>query len=141
MGDDAALIDSLYDELEKHRVDFTSFFRALAMLLRGEGAMMQALLPAPDSMAPWIADWWQRIEQGVANPLELAQAMDSMNPLYIPRNHLVEAALEAAEGGDLAPWLELLEVVRAPFEERPGLEQFAEPAPVDAPPYTTFCGT
>lgn len=141
VGDDAALIDSLFDELEKHSVDFTSFFRALAMLLRGEGTMMQALLPAPDSMSPWIADWWQRIEQRVANPLELAQAMDSMNPLYIPRNHLVEAALEAAEGGDLAPWLELLEVVRAPFEERPGLERFAEPAPVDAPPYTTFCGT
>jgi uncharacterized protein YdiU (UPF0061 family) len=140
-GDDAALIDSLFDELEKQGVDFTSFFRALAMLLRGEGAMMQALLPAPDAMAPWIADWWQRIEQGAANPLELADAMDAVNPLYIPRNHLVEAALEAAEAGDLAPWLELLEVVRHPFEVRPGLGRFAEPAPADAAPYTTFCGT
>ena len=139
--DDAELIDSLFDELEKHSVDFASFFRALAMLLRGEGAMMQALLPAPDALAPWIADWWQRIEQAAANPLELADAMDRVNPLYIPRNHLVEAALEAAEAGDLAPWLELLDVVRHPFEARPGLERFAEPAPADAAPYTTFCGT
>lgn len=139
--DDAELIDSLFDELEKHSVDFTSFFRALAMLLRGEGTMMQALLPAPDAMAPWIADWWQRIEQGAANPLELADAMDAVNPIYIPRNHLVEAALDAAEAGDLAPWLELLEVVRDPFAARPGLERFAEPAPADAAPYTTFCGT
>ncbi len=140
-GDDAELIDSLFGELDKHSVDFTSFFRALAMLLRGEGAMMQALLPIADAMAPWIADWWQRIEQGAANPLELADAMDAVNPLYIPRNHRVEAALEAAETGDLAPWLELLEVVRAPFDARPGLERFAEPAPADAAPYTTFCGT
>lgn len=139
--DDAELIDNLFDELEKHSVDFTSFFRALAMLLRGEGTMMQALLPAPDAMAPWIADWWQRIEQGAANPLELADAMDAVNPIYIPRNHLVEAALDAAEAGDLAPWLELLEVVRDPFAARPGLERFAEPAPADAAPYTTFCGT
>ena len=140
-GDDAELIDNLFDELEKHSVDFTYFFRALAMLLRGEGTMMQALLPAPDAMAPWIADWWQRIEQGAANPLELADAMDAVNPIYIPRNHLVEAALDAAEAGDLAPWLELLEVVRDPFAARPGLERFAEPAPADAAPYTTFCGT
>ncbi|MFN4357527.1 protein adenylyltransferase SelO [Sphingopyxis alaskensis] len=140
-GDDAELIDRLFDELEKHRVDFTTFFRALAMLLRGEGAMMQALLPAPDAMAPWIADWWQRIEQDAANPLDLADAMDAVNPLYIPRNHRVEAALEAAEAGDPAPWLELLEVVRQPFAARAGRERFAEPAPADAAPYTTFCGT
>lgn len=140
-GGDADLIDGLFDELEKHSVDFTSFFRALAMLLRGEGAMMQALLPASDAMAPWIADWWRCIEQGAANPLALADAMDAANPLYIPRNHLVEATLEAAEAGDLAPWLELLEVVRNPFEARPGHERFAEPAPAHAAPYTTFCGT
>lgn len=139
--DDAQLIDNLFDELEKHGVDFTSFFRALAMLLRGEGAPMQALLSAPDAMASWIADWWQRIEQGAGNPLDLADAMDRVNPLYIPRNHLVEAALDAAEAGDLAPWRELLDVVRSPFEARPGLERFAEPGPADAAPYTTFCGT
>ncbi|WP_338425844.1 protein adenylyltransferase SelO [Sphingopyxis kveilinensis] len=140
-GNDAELIDGLFDELEKHSVDFTSFFRALAMLLRGEGAAMRALLPVPDAMAPWIAGWWQRIEEGAANPLELADAMDAVNPIYIPRNHLVEAALDAAEDEDLAPWLELLEVVRAPFDARPELERFAAPAPADAPPYTTFCGT
>ncbi|WP_188236152.1 protein adenylyltransferase SelO [Sphingopyxis sp. LK2115] len=140
-GDDAGLIDGLFDELEKHSVDFTSFFRALAMLLRGDGATMQALLPAPDAMAPWIADWWRRIERGAANPIELADAMDGVNPLYIPRNHIVEATLDAAEGGDLDPWLDLLDVVRHPFAARAGLERFAEPAPVDAAPYTTFCGT
>lgn len=140
-GDDAELIDSLFDELEKHSVDFTTFFRALAMLLRDDGAAMQALLPAPDAMAPWISGWWQRIEQSAQNPLELAEAMDRVNPAYIPRNHLVEAVLEAAEAGDLAPWRELLDVVRDPFVARAGLERFAEPGPVDAAPYTTFCGT
>ena len=140
-GDDGALIDTLFDEMETHAVDFTSFFRALAMLLRGDGAMLEALLPAPDAMAPWIALWWDRIAHGSVGPIEHAAAMDAVNPLYIPRNHLVEAALEAAEGGDLGPWLELLEVVRHPYEMRAGHERFAAPAPADAAPYQTFCGT
>ncbi|SBV32784.1 conserved protein of unknown function [uncultured Sphingopyxis sp.] len=140
-ADDGELIDSLFDELETHAVDFTSFFRALAMLLRGDGAMLESLLPSADAMAPWIAAWWERIEHDSMGPVEHADAMDAVNPLYIPRNHLVEEALEAAEAGDLAPWLKLLGVVRNPYEVRPGLERFTLPAPADAGPYKTFCGT
>src|SRR3546814_3847854 len=49
-ADDSELIDSLFDELETHSVDFTSFFRALAMLLRGDGTMLESLLPGADAM-------------------------------------------------------------------------------------------
>jgi uncharacterized protein YdiU (UPF0061 family) len=140
-ADDSELIDTLFDELEEHEVDFTSFFRALAMLLRGDGTMLENLLPAPDVLAPWIGLWWERMEHDAAELLARADAMDAVNPIYIPRNHLVEAALEAAEAGDMAPWLELLEVVRNPYEARAGLERFAEPGPEDAAPYKTFCGT
>ncbi|KGB53659.1 YdiU family protein [Sphingopyxis sp. SE2] len=140
-ADDSELIDGLFDELETHSVDFTAFFRALAMLLRGDGAMLESLLPSADAMAPWIAAWWDRIALDSSGPIVLAAAMDAVNPLYIPRNHLVEETLEAAEAGDLAPWLQLLGVVRHPYEVRPGLERFTLPAPADAGPYKTFCGT
>ena len=139
-ADDGALIDALFDRLEEHRIDFTSFFRALAMLLRGEGRALEGLLPASDAMAPWIAEWWERIEGG-GSPLDRADAMDRENPLYIPRNHLVEAALGAAEAGDLAPWSELLEVVRHPYARRPEWSLFEAPAPAEFGPYKTFCGT
>ena len=68
--------------------------------------------------------------------------MDRVNPVYIPRNHRVEEALAAATGGDMEPLGKLLEAVTRPFDERPGLEGFAGPAPEgfgDA--YRTFCGT
>jgi uncharacterized protein YdiU (UPF0061 family) len=138
---DEQLIDSLFGELEQHAVDFTSFFRALAQLLRGDGDMLQSLLPDAEAMAPWIADWWAQLEREAIAPLERADAMDAVNPLYIPRNHLVEAALVAAEAGDMAPWTELLEVVQNPYIERAEWAAFAQSAPIDADPYKTFCGT
>ncbi len=67
--------------------------------------------------------------------------MDRVNPVYIPRNHLVEEALAAATDGDLAPLDGLLTAVTAPYDERPGLERYAEPAPEDFGKYRTFCGT
>ncbi|WP_338111562.1 protein adenylyltransferase SelO [Sphingopyxis granuli] len=138
---DADLFDDLFDALEWHSVDFTSFFRALAMLLRGDDAPLSALLPQRDGMASWIDNWRKRIDLATVDLMGRAAAMDAVNPLYIPRNHLVEAALEAAEAGDMGPWRDLLEVVRHPFESRDDREVYAQPAPETFGPYTTFCGT
>jgi uncharacterized protein YdiU (UPF0061 family) len=67
--------------------------------------------------------------------------MDRVNPIYIPRNHLVEEALTAATNGELDPLGGLLTAVTAPHDERPGLERYAAPAPDDFGAYRTFCGT
>jgi uncharacterized protein YdiU (UPF0061 family) len=67
--------------------------------------------------------------------------MDRVNAIYIPRNHLVEEALAAGTDGDLAPLENLLVAVAAPYDERPGLERYAEAAPRDFGDYQTFCGT
>jgi len=70
-----------------------------------------------------------------------AELMDRTNPIYIPRNQLVEEALTAATAGDLGPLGQLLDAVTAPYDERPGLERYAGPAPEDFGAYKTFCGT
>ena len=68
--------------------------------------------------------------------------MRAVNPAFIPRNHLVEAALAAAvEQGDFAPFEEFLDVVSRPFEDRPEFSRYMQPAPADARVYQTFCGT
>ena len=79
--------------------------------------------------------------RGGGDPEVTAATMDRANPIYIPRNHLVEAALDAATDGDLEPFTALLEAVSRPYDERPGLEAFAEPAPASFGPYRTYCGT
>ena len=67
--------------------------------------------------------------------------MDRVNPLYIPRNHLVEEVLAAATSGDLDPLERLMNAVLTPYHERPGLERYAATAPDDFGAYRTFCGT
>ena len=69
--------------------------------------------------------------------------MRQANPWIIPRNHQVEAALEAAsERDDLAPFERLLAALGAPFEERPEHAAYADPAPAAVTAcYQTFCGT
>jgi uncharacterized protein YdiU (UPF0061 family) len=67
--------------------------------------------------------------------------MDRVNPVYIPRNHLVEQALAAASEGDLDPLEQLLDAVATPYRERPGLQRYAATAPKDFGTYRTFCGT
>jgi len=67
--------------------------------------------------------------------------MNRVNPVYIPRNQQVEEALAAANAGDLSPFQRLLDVLAKPFDERPGLEPYAAPAPPSFGAYRTFCGT
>jgi uncharacterized protein YdiU (UPF0061 family) len=82
----------------------------------------------------------QREEQA-GDAEQLATSMDRVNPRYIPRNHLVEEALDAATLGDLGPFEQLVHVLDRPFEDQPGAERYAAPAPDGNAGYRTFCGT
>jgi uncharacterized protein YdiU (UPF0061 family) len=129
----SAVIDGLLPLLQANRVDYTSFFRALGSAARGDAEPVRSLFVDLGAWDEWAADW-RALEPDAA-------AMDRANPVYIPRNHLVEEALAGAAGGDLQPLHTLLEAVAQPYAERPGLEHCAAPAPVDFGAYRTFCGT
>jgi uncharacterized protein YdiU (UPF0061 family) len=129
----AALADELLALLQANHVDYTSFFRGLGSAARGDAEPVRGLVLDLAAIDGWLQRW------RALGPD--AQAMDRVNPVYIPRNHLVEEALTAAVGGDLDPVRRLLEAVTAPFDERPGLERYAGPAPEDFGSYVTFCGT
>lgn len=116
----ATLLDDLLRLMQDHRVDYTSFFRNLG-----------------SSELAGFDDWMSRWRALAPDP----ELMNRTNPLYIPRNHLVEEALGAATAGDLAPVEQLLDAVTAPFERRPGLERYASAAPEEFGAYRTFCGT
>ncbi|WP_148575273.1 protein adenylyltransferase SelO [Nocardioides caldifontis] len=127
------LLDDLLALLRDNHVDHTSFHRRLSRAARGDSEPARALVLDLAGVDAWL-DRWRALDPD-------PDAMDRVNPAYVPRNHLVEEALEAATAGDLAPFHRLLDVVTRPFEERPGLERYAEPAPDSFGPYRTFCGT
>jgi uncharacterized protein YdiU (UPF0061 family) len=68
--------------------------------------------------------------------------MRANNPAFIPRNHLVEAALAAAvECADYAPFEELLRVLSQPYDDDTALERYTLPARDEERVLQTFCGT
>ncbi len=139
---DRALIDDLLALLQAQRVDFTASFRALSSALRGDAERARALFAEPAAFEAWSGRWRTRLSSQPSDAQAIADAMDRVNPLYIPRNHRVEEALAAATDGDTGRFRRLLDVLAEPFGERPGLESYAAPAPASFDTtYRTFCGT
>ncbi|MGE0221480.1 protein adenylyltransferase SelO, partial [Mycolicibacterium sp.] len=128
------LVEELLPQLQLSQVDFTSFFRRLSRAARGDAEPARGEFVDLAAFDGWLARWR---ELG-PDP----DAMDKVNPIYIPRNHLVEEALSAASGGELGPLHGLLAAIGSPFEERPGLQRYAEPGEKEfTASFRTFCGT
>jgi uncharacterized protein YdiU (UPF0061 family) len=128
-----AVINDLFALMQGSRVDFTSFFRNLSTAARGDATSTRGMFIDMAGFDAWTQRWLALSPD--------ADAMDAVNPVYVPRNHLVEEALAAATDDDLAPLERLLDAVASPYRERPGLERYAAPAPESFGAYTTFCGT
>ncbi len=135
---DRGLVNELLALLGSQRVDFTRFFRALSAAARGAAEPARSLFGEPDSFDTWAQRWQALLP---ADRAATAAAMDGVNPIHIPRNHLVEEALTAATNDDLVPFNRLVDVLTRPFDERPGLERYALPAPASRGPHVTYCGT
>ncbi|MCW2689508.1 MAG: hypothetical protein JWR37_4398 [Mycobacterium sp.] len=127
------LVDELLALLQQNHIDYTSFFRHLGTAARGDAEPARGLFVDLAGFDGWMVRW------RAFGPD--ADVMDGVNPIYIPRNHLVEEALAAATEGDLDPLERLLDAVVAPYVERPGQERYAAAAPEEFGAYRTFCGT
>jgi len=139
---DFDLIQKLLNLMQAEKVDFTLMFRALSDAVSGEHEVLRNLFNRSLNFDEWILLWKQRAAKEKLNPEKRTELMNSVNPIYIPRNHLVEAALQAAEqDSNYEPFETLMMVLEKPFKKREGLEEYAEPAPLESGPYKTFCGT
>ncbi len=140
-AEDKALADDLLDLMHQNKTDFTSLFRALADVVQGNHTELEALIPDAASRDSWLSRYVSRCADEAESPAIRAAAMNQVNPLYIPRNHNVEAALADAEAGDLTLYNALFEAVTDPFEPRDSFDRFEGPAPPEFGRFTTFCGT
>jgi uncharacterized protein YdiU (UPF0061 family) len=141
---DEDLAEALLQRMAANRADFTLTFRRLcdAVAIPESDAQVRALFADPAAFDSWASDWRQRLAKEPTHAKARAEAMLRVNPMYIPRNHLVGAALDAASlRNDFQPFEDLLSVVSRPYDERPGLEKYATPARPEECVLETFCGT
>jgi uncharacterized protein YdiU (UPF0061 family) len=141
---DAALINRLLATLRAAEADFTLVFRRLcdAAERPAAAAQLRELFVASQALDPWLHDWQLRLEREATTPGARAAAMRRVNPAFIPRNHRVEAVLEAAtESGDFAPLHTLCAILQHPYDEQPDTVEYMAPPASTGEVYRTFCGT
>ena len=130
---DAELIADWLDWLQRHQADYTNSF----LQLMGSGISAATNQPGSD-WDNWQQRWRKRLAQQQLTQSEALQLMRAHNPEVIPRNHLVEPALQAANSGDMQQFNKLLEALKQPYQRQ---AQYQELPAAHWRNYRTFCGT
>jgi uncharacterized protein YdiU (UPF0061 family) len=140
---DEALVQDLLDAMAKNQADFTLTFRRLTEAAPDtDNDRVRQLFAEPAAFDEWAVRWRQRIADEPRSPAERHAAMRAVNPAFIPRNHRVEAVIQAAmNNDDYAPFEELLAVLAKPFEDQPDFATYADPPQPEQRVMQTFCGT
>lgn len=147
--EDDKLINDLLAVMTEQRADFTLTFRTLSTLTAATdnkttatGGTFLSLFKQTDEAQNWLGNWRQRLKQEHHSDTQRQQIMQAVNPLYIPRNHLIEAAIRAAEDhGEFRPFHALTEVVQQPFITCDVDEKYTLPPRPEQVVQQTFCGT
>jgi uncharacterized protein YdiU (UPF0061 family) len=141
---DRALIEALFAIMASENVDFTLTFHQLSLLdmdTPSDDAIL-SLFDHVEAFAQWLVQWRQRLRQEASDDNERKAMMRTVNPVYIPRNHLIEAAIRATEDhGDFSVFHALHEVLQQPYDFQPGKEAYMQPPQPHEVVHQTFCGT
>ena len=141
---DVPLVDDLWRLMAEQRLDFTLTFRRLADLAdeTNRTGTVAELFEFPDALQPWLDRWRERAAREPTSAVDRQAAMYAANPVFIPRNHLVEAAIAAAtDNNDFAIFHQLADLLENPTSYAPELRHFATPPRPEEIVQQTFCGT
>ncbi|MEW4272545.1 protein adenylyltransferase SelO [Priestia megaterium] len=133
--EDEALFQELLTMMKTYKADYTNTFRALTFNKLGKSDLFES-----EEFAQWQELWQKRLGRQKQSKAESEELMKHNNPAVIPRNHRVEAALDAAQKGDYSVMEDLLEVLSSPYES-PDQSEYCTPSAPSNQPYQTYCGT
>jgi uncharacterized protein YdiU (UPF0061 family) len=134
----------LLGAMQRNQADFTVTFRALCDAAESaEGnARLRSLFATTDDYDQWAERWRARLARESTQPDARAGAMRRVNPAVIPRNHRIEAVINAAvDAQDFAPFEEMSMVLSQPYQLQEGLKAYADPPQAGERVLRTFCGT
>lgn len=143
--EDKSLVESLLDIMAENQADFTLTFYYLSQLdceANEKDTELRSLFSDAEAIDTWLVRWRERLSQETMSDNERQRSMLSVNPVYIPRNHLVEAAIRAAEdNNDFSVFHALHEVLENPFKRQEGKDGYMLPPEPEEVVQQTFCGT
>lgn len=131
-----SLVDELLNIMKELKMDYTNTFKDLSQdIVSEENPIKRA------DFLPWLEKWKNIIND--SNRIQESKELMMMNnPVFIPRNHLVEQALDDAVGGDMSLFSQLIGIYSEPYRHQNNLDEFMEPSePGFEKIYQTFCGT
>ena len=129
------LIENYLKILQSESIDFTLSFRHLSKVVDKSIAIKDSVFGKSKDFSTWYKSWKKEI-----NVADISKEMNLKNPCYIPRNHLIEDALENAINGDMKK-INLINILLSkPFTEKNGFEEYMLPSSSDYQ-YVTYCGT
>ncbi len=141
---DLGLAGEFLSLLATNQVDFTLAFRRLSDAAGSLAAEtdLRSLFNDEQGFGTWAERWRSRLMREPNHGDERRARMRAVNPAFIPRNHRVEAMIEAAsEREDFAPFEELLLVLAKPFEDQACFARYMDPPRPHERVCQTFCGT
>jgi len=144
MEGDEQLLDDLLTIMAEEKLDYTLTFRRLSDLAESveSSGRVGELITFPEWMNGWLERWRVRLDNEESDPSKRQLSMHSLNPVFIPRNHLVEEVIEAAvERGDFQLFHQLADLLERPYEYHSANRRYATPPTPDQVVKQTFCGT
>ncbi len=132
---DKKLINDLFNWMEKNKVDYTNTFCHLMGVKINDNEYKN------DNFLEWSNKWKKRSGLNNSSKEKQIELMKKTNPIVIPRNHKVEEALTEADKGNLEKINKLIAILKNPYGDQKGIEEYQAPAPISNKKYQTFCGT
>jgi uncharacterized protein YdiU (UPF0061 family) len=136
--DDLKLAEDLLMYMQKNKADYTNTFRSL-----GKESLKEMIIYHDAGLKNWLQQWEARLSRQTESLEQSIDLMDQNNPAIIPRNHMVEEALNAAvDQYNLKPLEKLLAAISKPYRPTADCTEFMQaPEPGFDTNYKTFCGT
>ncbi len=145
--ENAALLEDLFSRMTEARADYTLTFRRLAELVHTGSSTadqfetVEALYSLPDNLSEWMERWRNLLQQESVDTAQSQRTMLAMNPVFIPRNHLVEEAIQAGMENNFGPFNQLVDVLAQPYRFDKQFARYALPPRPEQIVAKTFCGT
>lgn len=130
-----SFLENIFQIMSDHQLDFTNTYRSLAEKLFDESLIIDS------SLQEYFEELVNTLKSKNINLFELGNRLKKINPIYIPRNHLIELAINDAYNNQFDTIKNLHQILKDPYTKKEVEEKYSQPPSKEQIVKNTFCGT